>query len=383
MTDSLTSQLRHAAQQRYDQYLEDLKRLTGIDCPTHHKPGLDQVAGIIAELLRAVGTNVRVHENQDAGNDVVGVVTGTGTKRVVLLCHTDTVYPVGTVAQRPFRIEGRRALAPAVCDEKGGLLAAIYAVLILKDVGFRNFATLTVLCNSDEENSPRHSVEMIQEAARNADAVLTMEAARMNGDIVSARKGVLVYTVTAHGREAHAGVNPDLGRSAIVGLTDRILEMWKLNGALPGLNVNPGIIRGGSAVNTVAGEATVEVDVRVQRSADITEFDRMLRAVLSTSIIPDLRFDATQDHAMPPMEKTPASARLVTLAQQAAHELEFVVNDTFTGGGSDGAYASAVGAAVLDGLGPIGGYAHSEREFLELDSIVPRTAMLARLITLI
>jgi glutamate carboxypeptidase len=219
--------------------------------------------------------------------------------------------------------------------------------------------------------------------AREADCVLTMEPARINGNVVSARKGVLVYKITAHGREAHAGVNPDLGRNAIVALADRLLEVWKLNGYLPGLNVNPGLMSGGSAVNTVAGQATCGIDVRVARSADVELFDHQLRRRLEGSIIADVTFDAVNEHTMPPMEKTEASARLVALAQQAAGELGFELADTATGGGSDGAYAATTGTPVLDGLGPIGGYAHSEREFLDVGSVVPRTAMLGRLITLV
>jgi glutamate carboxypeptidase len=380
---TITDSLIGSAERHLESYLADLKLMTSIDCPTHHKPGLDQIAEIIAERLHRFGANVTIGENADAGNDVVGVVRGRGAKRVVLLCHTDTVYPVGTVAQRPFRIEGDKALAPGVCDEKGGLLAAVYSLQILRDVGFDDFRELTVLCNSDEEAAPRHSVELIQKAARQSDAVLTMEPARINGDVVSARKGVLVYVLTAHGREAHAGVNPDLGRSAILGLADRIVAIWALNGALPGLNVNPGLIRGGSAVNTVAGQASVEIDVRIQSAVDIDEFDAMLRRTVAECLIPDIRFDISRDHTMPPMEKTAASTRIVDLAKVAAHEIGFELNDTFTGGGSDGAHAAAVGTPVLDGLGPIGGYAHSEDEFLDITSVVPRLALLARLVTLL
>ena len=382
MSAEISRKLVESLESRYAAYVDDLRLLTSIDCQTGYKPGLDEVAGHINSWLREMGASVTTIESRDVGNDVVAVLTGAGAKNVMLLCHTDTVYPLGTVSQRPFRIEGDRAIAPGVCDMKGGLLAAIYALRALDDIGYRDYGSITLLCNSDEEAAPRHSVDLIQNTARQAECVLTMEPARMNGDVVSARKGVLVYSVTARGREAHAGVNPDIGRNAIVALADRILEIWKLNGKSPGLNVNPGLVRGGSAVNTVAGEAVCEIDVRVTRTADIETFDEMLRDILTTSMIPDVTFEATKDHTMPPMEKTNASQRLVDLAQQAAQEIGFELADTFTGGGSDGAYAAQTGVPVLDGLGPIGGFAHSEREFLTLDSVVPRTALLARLITL-
>lgn len=379
----LADALRQSVERRYDDYLADLEGLTSIDCPTGHKPGLDLVAGVVAGRLKEVGATVRILSNPVAGDDVKGTIQGSGNSRTLILCHTDTVYPVGTCAARPFRVEGGRALAPGVCDMKGGLLSAIYSLHALRDAGVASFGSITILCNSDEERAPRHSVEAIEDAARAADCVFTMEPARTNGDIVSARKGVAVYRVTAHGREAHAGVNPDRGRSAIVALSDRIVAMWGLNGKYAGLNVNPGILAGGSAVNTVAGEAWCEIDIRVLTVGDLERFDRDLRELLSTSLIPDVRFEAVCSHTMPPMERTSGSQRLVDLARRAAAELGFEVNDTATGGGSDGAYAAATGTPVLDGLGPIGGNAHSEREYLDLDSVIPRTAMLARMITLL
>lgn len=383
MSGEISRKLVESLDSRYAAYLADLRLLTSIDCPTGHKPGLDQVAAQIESWLEDLGATVTTIENAYAGNDILGVLNGSGSRNIMILCHTDTVYPLGTVGQRPFRIEDGHALAPGVCDMKGGLLSALYAVRALGDIGYRDYGSITVFCNSDEEAAPRHSVELIQSTARSADCVLTMEPARVNGDVVSARKGVIVYTVMAHGREAHAGVNPNLGRNAIVALADRILEIWKLNGKLPGLNVNPGLIRGGSAVNTVAGEATCEIDVRISRTEDMETFDTLLRGILNTSLIPDVTFDATKDHTMPPMEKTEASQRVVDLAKQAAQEIGFELADTFTGGGSDGAYAAQTGVPVLDGLGPIGGFAHSEHEYLALDSVVPRTALLARLMTLV
>jgi glutamate carboxypeptidase len=266
---------------------------------------------------------------------------------------------------------------------KSGLLTAIYAVAALADVGFDRFGTITILCNSDEEAPPRHSLEFIQSAAREADVAFCLEAGRPNGDIVSARKGVVIYTLTARGRESHAGVAPEVGRNAVVALSERIVHIWHLNGMRPGLSVNPGLIAGGTAANTVPGEATCVIDLRVRALEDIEAFEAEVEACLSASIIPDITFDLQKDLGMPPMEKTAASQRLVDLAVASANELGFWVCDAATGGGSDGAHASAVGTPVVDGLGPVGGGAHSEREYIELDTIVPRTAMLARMVTLL
>jgi glutamate carboxypeptidase len=380
---SLTETFRSIIQNNLDAYLRDLQTLTAIDCGTHQKAGLDVVARFIAERLHALDAAVQIIENHAAGNDVIGRINGKGGSRILLLCHTDTVYPPGTAASRPYRVEGNRAFAPGIADMKAGLLSALYALAALRTIGYDDFARITVICNSDEEAAPRHSVALIQEEARQADVALCLEAARANGSIVSARKGVAVYSVTAHGRESHAGVAPEAGRNAIVALADRVLAIWGLNGLRPGLTVNPGVFKGGTTVNTVPGEALCRFDVRVVRQDDLIVFESALVESLGSSLIPDITFEVETQLGMPPMEKTEASARLVRLAQQAAGELGFHVVDTATGGGSDGSYAAAVGTPTLDGLGPIGGSAHSEWEYIELDSIVPRTAMLARLITLI
>ncbi|HZT97356.1 MAG TPA: M20/M25/M40 family metallo-hydrolase, partial [Chloroflexota bacterium] len=172
-------------------------------------------------------------------------------------------------------------------------------------------------------------------------------------------------------------------RNAIVALSDRIVKIWALNGFRPGLTVSPGVIHGGTVANTVPGHASCQVDVRVARAVDVEAFDLALQDILAASIIPDVRFHVEKHLGMPPLEKTEASVRLVGLARRAAEEIGFAVEDTATGGGSDGAYAAAAGADVLDGLGPVGGGAHSEREYVEIDTIVPRTAMVSRLITLV
>lgn len=371
-----------ALEDKVDPFLDDLRRLTSIDCPTGYKTGLDDVAEVLDKLLVRTDMVVEVMANPEAGNDLSGTVSGSGSSRILILCHTDTVYPVGTAAQRPFKIQNGHVLAPGACDMKAGILCGIYSVRALREIGFDNFGFIKILCTSDEESAPRHSVELIQKEARKADAVFCMEPARANGDIVSARKGVVVFRLDAHGREAHAGVNPDQGRNAIVALADRILQIWSFNGRYSGLSINPGLISGGSAVNTVPGAAVCSIDVRIARAADIATLESELRELLTSSAIPEVEFVLSNEHTMPPMEKTQATERLVDLARQSAAEIGFDVADTATGGGSDGAYAAETGTPVLDGLGPIGGNAHSEREFVDVSSIVPRTAMLARLISL-
>jgi glutamate carboxypeptidase len=366
-----------------DGYVEDLHALTAIDCPSMYKPGLDAVADWVSARLVALGAQTRVIANQDTGDDIVGIFRGTGGARILLLCHMDTVYPVGTAGLRPLRVEGRKILAPGAADMKAGILTALYACSALSQLGWRAFEQVTVLCTSDEEAAPRHSVETIKTHAADSDCVFCMEPARANGDVVSARKGSVVYDIVAHGKESHAGVNPGDGRNAIVALANLLTQAWALTGQLPGLTVSPGVIAGGTATNVVPALARCSIDVRVTSAPHVDAVLEMIRDFSRHPLIPDVTFEVSHLPPMPPMEKTAASQHLVELAQRAAAEIGFAVNDTFTGGGSDGAHAASTGTPVLDGLGPIGGHAHSEDEYVEIDSIVPRTAMLARMITLL
>jgi len=266
---------------------------------------------------------------------------------------------------------------------KAGLLTGIYALEALREIGFDDYKSISYLCVSDEEiGGERHSIPLVRSKARRADAVLTLEAARENGDIVSARKGVCWYIVEAFGKSAHAGVEPEKGRNAIVALAHQTLALHTLNGLKPGMTVNTGYIEGGSAPNIVPDYAKIRVDVRAFSKDDMREFEDTFREQLAKTEIPGVKvaFRAEEGSYCPPMERTPAVAELERLAQKAALELGFEVKGASTGGASDASFAAAEGTPALDGLGPIGGLDHSPDEYIALNSIVPRTALLAKLV---
>jgi glutamate carboxypeptidase len=216
---------------------------------------------------------------------------------------------------------------------------------------------------------------------RDADAALVLEAARENGAIVSARKGVGHYTITVRGQAAHAGVEPEKGANANLALAHHLIAFQALNGFRPGLTVNAGVIRGGTKPNVVADTATAEVDVRVVRASDIAPLEQAMREILARAVVPGVTAELGGSVANPPMEKTAATTRLVALAKRAARDLGFEIEDVATGGASDGNYIAALGVPTLDGLGPVGGRGHNAlEEFVDANSIVPRTALLAKLI---
>jgi len=372
-------------EKKLDAYVDDLRTLVSIDSGSFHKAGVDAVNDWVQERLTKLGFIVERHPQAEFGDDLLATLKGKGRDRILLVGHADTVFPVGTAAQRPMTIQGDKILGPGTCDMKAGLLAGLYAVEALQEVGFRDYETIAYLCVSDEECSQRRSIPLVRSESRKADAVLTLEAARDNGDIVTARKAMRWYTVEAFGHSAHAGVEPERGRSAILALAHHILALDRLNGLRPGATLNTGRVEGGSGPNVVPDYAKIRLDLRAFTDDDIQALDDAVHAQLNKPTVPGVKVVITleQGSLVPAMKRTAAIAELEELAQKAARELGFEVKGASTGGGSDANYAAAQGTPVLDGLGPVGGLDHSPDEYIELSSIVPRTALLAKLIVAI
>lgn len=365
------------------EFLDDLRALVSIDCGTTNKAGVDAVGRLFRDRLRAAGFELTEFPLTDYGDCLLATLRGSGRARILLLGHLDTVYPDGTVAERPMRIEGRRIFGPGANDMKAGLLAGLYAVRALQHVGFRDFARIEFFVNTDEEVGSPASQPLYREVAAQADAALVVEAARSDGNIVSARKGGATYRFTVHGRQAHAGVEPEKGANAIVELARCIQELTALNGLHPGTTVNVGVIGGGTRSNVVPDLAWAEVDARFVTAEAGQALDQAIRQVAARSTVPGIRIEVTGGKEKAPMEKTAASTYLVELARGVAGQLGFTFQDVQTGGMSDANHIAELGVPTLDGLGPVGGHDHSPDEYLELDSIVPRTALLAGLIAAI
>jgi len=358
-------------------YLAELESLVNIDCGSYTPEGVNRIAGFCTDALSAMGASVERRPTEGLGDLVIGRLPGDGP-RLLLIGHMDTVFDPGTAAERPFRREGDRALGPGVTDMKGGLLAGLHALAALQASGIR--PAVTYVCNPDEEIGSPFSGPHIRRLAGEHDAGLVLECARANGDIVSARKGIADYHVEITGRAAHAGVEPEKGRSAVVEAAHQVLALTALNGRWQSVTVNVGVIEGGTRPNVVAARCGLKVDLR---AASVAEFDAAaseLERLVSTRTVEGTQAELNRVASHQPMERSPATARLVGLAQEIAGELGFSVNDAATGGASDANTCAAAGLPVLDGLGPVGGD-DSPDEWLDVTSIVPRTALLAGLIS--
>mgnify|MGYP001187427352 FL=1 len=377
MTDAIVAYL----EARLEDYLSDLRYLTGIDSGTYDKAGVDAVQDWLAERLSELCFTIDRRPQTEWGDDLVARRSGSGRARVMLLGHADTVYPAGTAAQRPLTLVGDRLMGPGTCDMKAGLLTGIYALQALQEVGWSDFGEITFVVVSDEEIEDRHSAQLLREEGPRHHAVLTLEAARENGDIVVARKATRWLSVEVFGKSAHAGVEPEKGRSATLALSHIIVETFKLNGMKDGMTVNPGRIEGGANPNIVADYARGMFDLRAWSVADLDELTEAFERTARSPWVPDVEVRVTRDgEGMPAMERTAGTVRLEEHAVRIANELGFSLKGARTGGGSDVSIACYQGTPGLDGLGPIGGLDHGPDEYILQSSIVPRTALLAKLL---
>jgi glutamate carboxypeptidase len=364
-----------------DDYIADVRHLSAMDSGTDDKAGVDAVQDWFQERFQEMGFAVERRPQERWGDDLVARGAGEGNARILLLGHADTVYPKGVGAERPVVAVDDKLIGPGTCDMKAGLLTGLYALRALAASGWRDYGTITFVIVSDEEIEERHSVDMLMDEGPRHHAVITLEAARENGDIVSARKATRWYAVEAAGKAAHAGVEPEKGRSATLALAHVIVETFKLNGMKEGMTVNPGRIEGGTNPNVVADWARGLFDLRAWSGADLAELSEAFARVVATTWVPDVAMKAIPlGSGTPAMERTQGTIRLEDHAVRIAAELGFPLRAARTGGGSDVSWACHARTPGLDGLGPVGGLDHGPDEYILRSSIVPRTALLAKLI---
>jgi len=379
--------LKELTARRYDDVVEALEEMVDIDCGSYTPQGVNQVVDLCEARFRTHGWSVERIPHRPAegerqlGDLLVGRLEGSGGPRVLMIGHTDTVFDPGTVAERPFRVEGERALGPGVSDMKAGLLTGSFAVEVLQESGFERFGRITYVNNPDEEVGSPFSRAYIAELAKDADVALVLEGARENGDVVSARKGVSDYAIEIVGRAAHAGVEPERGRSAILEAAHKTVALQALNGRWPGVTVNVGVVHGGTRTNVVPEDCTIEVDVRSPAEETLQAAEAEVERIASQHTVPDIAVNLRGGAWHRPMEKEGKGERLAALAIDVANELGFELRDAATGGASDANTTSAAGVPTLDGLGPVGGDDHGPNEWVDLTSVVPRISLLAGLVS--
>jgi glutamate carboxypeptidase len=365
---------------RLPEYLRELTTLANMDSGTYDRAEVERAGAWVRARCRAWGAEITEHPGGAFADSFAARLGGTGSGLVVLLAHLDTVFPAGTTRERPLRIEGERVLGPGTCDMKAGLLAGIYAVEALAALGFTDVGELRLVCTTDEEVGAPSSRAFVERMAEDADAVLVLEAGRENGDIVGQRRGGGTYRLEVTGLSAHAGVEPQKGRSAALSLARQVVALHELTDLAAGRTVNVGVLHAGTRPNVVPDHAEAEVDLRFNTAADMDLLLRACEAALAHAALEGTSYTWESVQLRPPWEPSAATDRLAMLADTIAQALGFSVRAASTGGTSDGNFTAARGIPTLDGLGPIGGLDHSPREYVEIPSIAPRTALLAGLI---
>ncbi|GAC1434649.1 MAG: M20 family metallopeptidase [Ktedonobacteraceae bacterium] len=367
-------------------YMNDLKAIVNIDSGTYTKAGIDRVGAYLADRFSDFGFSPAFDKQQDYGNNLVATLTGSALKgpRILLIGHIDTVFPSGEVEKRPFALRERNgkpiATGPGVLDMKSGVLIGMYGIHLLLEENNTKYQSLTFICNSDEEIGSPGSKPLIQELARQSDAVIVLEPGRAIASVVSSRRSSGQYRVEVRGLSAHAGVEPHNGRNAIHELTYKVQAMQALNGTIPGTTLSVGIIHGGERTNVVPDFAYCEMDVRASDLQGIQAIEVAMRKVAAKTTIEGTTTTFSGDMRCLPFERTEQNARLVQKAKEAGKELGLTIEDLGSGGASDANTTSGMGIPTIDGLGAGGGLAHNPGEYIELDYLPTRIALLTGLV---
>ncbi len=377
--------------------IETLREIVGIDSGSRDKPGLDKLAALIGSRLEALGAKVERASGtaevvaledtpKEIGDIVIGHLTGKGTRDILLLAHMDTVYPPGTVAKMPFRIDGNLAYGPGIADDKAGVALILHTLALLKAQGFDDYRKLTVVINGDEEISSPGSRKLIERVAAEHEVVFSCEPTPVKIDRLDiATSGIASAGMIVHGRSSHAGAAPELGRNALTELAHRLLQLGDLSDPSRGIKFNWTMAQAGTTRNVIPDRATAMADVRVQKLDDYSAIEqKFLETAKGPARVPDTKVETSFQQRRPPLEATDASRALARKAQGVYAELgkKLGIEDSGSGGGTDAAFAAlSRKPAVLESFGFAGANYHSnEAEYIDLDSIVPRLYLLTRMV---
>ncbi|MCY4020392.1 MAG: M20 family metallopeptidase [Chloroflexi bacterium] len=359
-----------------DDMLADLIKLIDLESPTLHKASVDALGAVLADDLRGLGAAVEVIPKREVG-DVLRARWNPGPGGVVILSHMDTVWAVGTVADRPTRVEGKRIYGVGAMDMKGGIVIALWALRALRELNLFPAQPISYMLNSDEETGSLHSAVEIETEALSHDVVFVTEPPQ-DGKYKTERKGVSHYSITAKGRAAHAGADHARGINAIEEMAHQILAVQAMTDYAIGTTANVGVIKGGTRGNVVPAEARIEINVRAQTRANAQAIHEQIMSL--QPVHPEAELVIVGGIGVPPMERTPEIAALFKRAQGLAADMGIAIDEGSTGGGSDGNKTAALGVPTLDGMGIVGDGGHAITEYGEIDSMPERAAIMAAML---
>lgn len=384
------------AKQHKAPLLDTLKDLCNIESGSRDLEGLDKIATLVSERLKALGGDVQlVDVNADiyrmedtpakVGRVVRATFKGSGSKNIMMIAHMDTVYLKGMLAKQPFRVDGDKAYGLAIADDKQGIATILHTIAMLKELGFKEYGTLTVLINADEEISSPGSRKLIAKLGAEHDFTMSFESSRAESDkLALATAGIGAVTLNVQGRASHAGAAPEKGVNALYEMAHQVMQMSKLSDPATGVKMNWTLAKAGSNRNVIPADAQAQADVRVLRAADYDGIERQVQERSAQKLLPESKVSALFERRRPPLEASDASRALAKHAQAVYRELgrDLVVDAVAEGGGTDAAFA-ALGnqKGVVERFGMRGFGAHTaDAEYILLDSIEPRLYLAARLV---
>lgn len=369
------------AQEIQSQILDSIKEIVEYESPSRKKVLTDKLADkLVADFIRITGGKAKIIPNAEYGNHVLAE-WGSGEEQILIIGHFDTVWEEGTLARKPFTIdEAGKAYGPGIFDMKTGLVQGMYALQILRDLKVPLNKKVVMLMNSDEEIGSLSSRPLIEAEAKKSKCVLILEPSFGDkvGKVKTSRKGIGIFKIEITGKAAHAGTDHAKGESAIEELARQIQHIHSMTNYDMGTTFNVGKIAGGTVQNVVAAQATGDIDVRVWNNAESEKAQTMLRGIKAFN--PEVQVEVSGIMNRPPFERNEGVAKLYNMAKEIAkNELNFELQEGGVGGASDGNFTAPL-APTLDGLGAVGDGAHAESEFIYVEDVPIRTALLAHLI---
>lgn len=358
------------------------EQVVDIDSGTGDVEGGRKVAALLTARLKAMGAAVESLPAEAPGlpENTVATFTGAGKARILIIAHIDTVFGPGTVARWPFKVDGQVVRGPGVGDEKGGVVEAVMALKLLHDRGFRGYGRLTLLIETSEERGSPGTRALINRLVRENDVELNMEPGDPPDGVTVWRKGSATFHILVKGRAAHAGVAPQDGRNAAVELIHQLKTVEGLPHSGDGITANLTTLKAGSRDNIIPDTAEAGVNVRTRKAGDLETVEATLKAAAAVTEVPDTTVTVTRDTSFPPLPDNPATNALARRAEDIYAEIGRTLNFSGNGGASESAMAAAAGTPALDGLGPVGGGFHSDKEFVDLATVTPRLYLLTRLL---
>ncbi|MDP9880356.1 glutamate carboxypeptidase [Variovorax boronicumulans] len=370
-----------AATQQKDETLQLLERMVNIDSGSTNTEGLAKVREMVADELRKLDARIESFPAEPhPGTSLVATLTGQGKKKILILAHIDTVFKDGTAAAKPFYIKDGRAYGPGVMDNKGGVVAGLQALKILQKIGFKDYGQITFLIDTNEETGSVGTSALIERVAKQHDVALNLEPGRPADGLVVERKGSATALIEVKGLASHAGVAPEAGRNAAMEVAHQVLQLSKVADAVKKTTVNFTVLTANGPTNVIPASASAKGDVRAATPEELDRVEKDLTRIAQNKLIPETEVRVRLVRGLPPMPRSPASDKLVRMAEGIYGEIGKKLTIESSGGAADASLVAGVGVPVLDGFGIVGGGIHTPEEYAEVESVVPRLYLLSRML---